>query len=226
MRAWLLYGYTGVYFLYLFLFPDRETEYVHWITLVLVPLAITLVSIRDKSISLLKGLHFVGLSKKTMLNGLLPAVMVGLAMGIFQLVFSKDSREIFLALQTPPGWIKLVKAFGLMLSTAGFTEEFFFRGVLLSATYQQTKSGVWAVLVSSFCFGMFHLPYSLARTDQNQLAELLQEVFLFPAIFGIIQGYAFVKYKNLLVPVIIHSIFNSFWAIRLFSSSVVDPMHN
>ena len=48
----------------------------------------------------------------------------------------------------------------LLMMTAGFTEEFFFRGVLQTRLTTSLKSKVWGVVVAAVLFGLYHLPYA------------------------------------------------------------------
>lgn len=74
---------------------------------------------------------------------------------------------------------------------APFFEELFFRGYLLSIL--KGRGELFALIVSSLLFGLIHL----------QPAYILQLSFV-----GFILGLSYLRTKNLLVPIIIHSVNN------------------
>jgi membrane protease YdiL (CAAX protease family) len=76
--------------------------------------------------------------------------------------------------------------------TAGVTEEYIFRGYILSRLSLLFKSRHWPVIVSALLFASVHLAY-------KTLHELL---FVF--LFGLIVGYHYQKYRNLTVLMIVH----------------------
>ncbi len=213
MNRLAIYGYTGFYYVYLFLFPNLETEQMHWLTLVLVPFTIFWFNQPNRNLS--SVLDAVML-KGQLTKGIVVAILVGLLLGALQLFLSRDSYVIMQQLREPSGWIRWFKAAGLILITAGFTEEFFFRGILLSVLYDHTKSKGWAISISSSCFGVFHIPYELSKHNPAPLLPVVLEAVTFPILFGMLLGFLVMKYNNLLVSVLIHTLFNSFWAVRLF----------
>jgi len=77
-----------------------------------------------------------------------------------QSVLSRNKGQIWHLLVSGKGVPLFLLSFLLMLLTAGFTEEFFFRGVLQTRLQALFKSKVLAVLVVSILFGLYHLPYA------------------------------------------------------------------
>lgn len=72
-------------------------------------------------------------------------------------------------------------------------EEFIFRGIILSR-FQKYGNG-FAIFASSIIFALFH-------------GNVMQLIFAF--ICGLVLGFIAVKTKNILIPIIIHAINNSF----------------
>ena len=76
--------------------------------------------------------------------------------------------------------------------TAGITEEYVFRGYILSRLSLFFKNKHWPVIISALLFASVHLAYKTVH-------ELL---FVF--LFGLITGYFYQKYRNLTVLMIVH----------------------
>jgi membrane protease YdiL (CAAX protease family) len=87
--------------------------------------------------------------------------------------------------------------------TAGISEELIFRGYILSRLSLFFKNQHWPVVISALIFASVHLGY-------KNLGEL---IFVF--IFGLIFGYHYQRYRNLLVLMIVHFI-TDFIAIGLY----------
>lgn len=82
-------------------------------------------------------------------------------------------------------------------------EELIFRGLLIDNVYM-SKSPLYAVLMSSIIFGLFHLLNLFSNT--NILAVLIQVLYSF--VLGIVCATAYVITKNFLFPIAIHVAFN------------------
>ncbi|MBI4429371.1 MAG: CPBP family intramembrane metalloprotease [Ignavibacteriales bacterium] len=101
----------------------------------------------------------------------------------------------------------------LMLFTAGFTEEFFFRGFLQTRLQQLFSSNVVGVIVSSILFGIYHLPYAYLNPrwpSHGNLPEAFWSALGQGIPMGLILGTLYVRTKNnLLSCVVVHSLLNS-----------------
>lgn len=82
--------------------------------------------------------------------------------------------------------------------TAGITEEFFFRGYVMSRLALFFKNKHVVVIISAVLFMSIHLGY-------KNLGELI-----FTLLFGIVFGYHYQKYRNIIVLVIVHTIVDLF----------------
>ena len=91
----------------------------------------------------------------------------------------------------------------------GFLEEIPFRGVIMQKLNEVNK--FWtANFISSLIFVVFHFPVWIMRGHSNII--LINSIFVL--LISLIFGYIFKKKNSLLVPIIIHSIYDiSFWII-------------
>lgn len=214
-------AYLIVFWLYLWSFTTVETELIHWLTLVALPagglVVVSRVAAGRAGIS--RCMEDVGLSLSHWSRGLWQAAVVGLLLGAVQLLLSRDSTIIIDSISSGRFVYAYPLAVGLMLVTAGFTEEFFFRGVLQSALWRATGSKVAAIVVSGVTFGLYHLPYAYnleSWPSHGDLAAAFGEGVLFTAILGLIFAGMYARYRNLLAPVLLHSMFNAWWAVKMF----------
>jgi uncharacterized protein len=76
--------------------------------------------------------------------------------------------------------------------TAGIIEEFIFRGYILSRLSLFFKNKHWPVIISALIFTSIHLAYKTVH-------EL---IFVF--LIGLIFGYYYQRYRNLMVLIIVH----------------------
>ena len=106
---------------------------------------------------------------------------------------------LFLALQAQDKLALSIFFFTASIA-APFFEEIMFRGFLLSSLTKYVP--VWgAILISAFIFAVAHL----------SLSEVLPLMML-----GIILGFVYTRSRNLLAPMLVHSIWNSGTLIGLF----------
>ena len=111
-----------------YLFVHQEGELLHWLTLVLVPLAgIALVG-RYPSAGALVG--SIGLDAVTAARGLPLAALLGIAFQGLQLLNARQRADLMEALEAPFGFVLPLVAFALLVGTVATTEEVFFRGIL------------------------------------------------------------------------------------------------
>ena len=207
-------GYYLIYMVYLTVFVDFETEITHWITLVLLPLGL-LYGVQRKLLSppsLKRTFSSVGLTKKGLKNGFPWAFLIGLLMIPAQLLFSRQRETIWDLLTSGKFFLLFPIVFLLMFLTAGFTEEFFFRGILQTRFTLLLRSDFRAVLLTSFLFAVYHLPYAYLLEQwpshgNLQLALITVFVEGFPT--GIVLGFLYARSKNLLAPIFLHSIINA-----------------
>ncbi|GAA3969285.1 CPBP family intramembrane glutamic endopeptidase [Mucilaginibacter dorajii] len=101
------------------------------------------------------------------------------------------------------GMLKLSKAMALLLHmnvpvkllgifTAGFLEEFIFRGYMIPRLQLFFKNQHLPIIISSIIFGLLHLGYG----------TLVNVVV--PVIIGLVFGYHYHKYRNIKILIICH----------------------
>lgn len=214
-------SYFFLYLIYLFKFIHLENEITHWLTLVLIPFIFLFIIQKQDSgkNSITSTLATIGLNRQTLRNGLVIAVAAGGLLGLVQIGFSDKSDKILAAFSSGRFMYAFPLGFLIMFLTAGFTEEFFFRGILQTKLTETCGSKAIGVFVSAFFFGLYHLPYAYllkSWPSHGNLTAALSEGVLMTAVIGLLIGLAYARYQNLLVPIVIHSMMNAFWAMVLF----------
>lgn len=197
-----------------YLFATLEDEILHWVTLVIVPFILILAyrkaSTPDQTVS--STLASIGLSKSRLRNGIGLAVLVGLGMSLLQLVMSESAGEIVKVFTSGQFLILMPLVFIMMLVTAGFTEEFFFRGILQTRLQVLLGSKTLAIVVAAFCFGLYHLPYAFLNPDwptHGDFIAALGSALFQGGVGGLILGWLYTRSgKNLVACVVAHSLIN------------------
>ena len=209
--------YFAIYFGYLFVRP--ESELLHWVSLVFLPLLLLFIVRKAGKRNIRSVLASVGLRRGNLTKGLLWACIAGLLLSALQLVISRKADEILEIILSGRAFYLFPLTFLLMFLTAGFTEEFFFRGVLLTRLEFLFRSKVLAVLSSSFLFGIYHLPYAYLNPNWPSAgdwsaawtAALGQGI---PG--GLILGFIYVySGRNLLASIVTHSLINALPAMSM-----------
>ncbi len=105
----------------------------------------------------------------------------------------------------------LAAAFGFL--TAGFTEEFFFRGFLQTRVERLTGSPWIAVLLVTVAFGLYHVPFAYLNPNWPTAGDFpaaLQLGMVEGGLGGIILGAAYVLWKrNLLACIVLHGMIDA-----------------
>lgn len=135
----------------------------------------------------------------------LPALLLHLASGREIEDMLRDSLQGIFGTETAKKRPFVVVAISILLSlSAGIGEEFLFRGALQPILASLTNNALAGVGISSFIFAALH-----AATPRYFLLALLLSAYL-----GLLQ----MRYTNLLLPIIIHTLFdivgfmqNNFW---------------
>jgi membrane protease YdiL (CAAX protease family) len=206
--------YFGIYLVYLCF--TLENEFLHWLSLVTIP-ALMIFLYRGRALSawdFLGTLSSVGLEKRKATNGLFWAALIGLALSGLQLFLSRNKDQILEVLLSRKVFILFPVSLLLMLFLAGFTEEFFFRGVLQTRLQYLFKSNIVAVIVTSLLFGLYHLPYAYLNPrwpSHGNWADAFGAAFGQGVPMGLILGTLYVRTKgNLLACILVHALINSF----------------
>ncbi|MBN2203886.1 MAG: CPBP family intramembrane metalloprotease [Thermoleophilia bacterium] len=213
----LILAYYGFFMVYNS--AVREIEALHWVTLVLLPLAYVYLVVRRRQRGGLRAaLASVGLRRGNLMRGVPMAVILGLALSVLQLLASNRSAAIWEMVVSGQIILYLPLTLSLLFLTAGFTEEFFFRGVL------QTRLAVWwqrevpALLVAAALFGLYHFPYAyllLSSPSHGQMGGALGEC-AYGALAGVIFGVVYWRSRrNLLAAVTVHVLINALPAMTM-----------
>ncbi len=186
--------------------------FTNWLFLFLIP--IVLVRIAHGHTTFHEFLTSVGFSS----HGLIPALKVTLLAAFLFLpvilgsVSTPQRVEILTIFHTGRVAILFPISFVLALLLAGFTEEFFFRGILQSRLALKT-SELRGLVITSLLFGLVHAPhaYFLSTWPTHgdpvwSLARVMTEY----AIMGVLLGVVWAKTHNLAAPVFVHAFVNAF----------------
>jgi membrane protease YdiL (CAAX protease family) len=148
---------------------------------------------------------------------------LGLKLGFFVILSGVLQLVIYLSLNlNSPMSFVLAPIIGAILYSfaIGIYEEIFMRGLILQnlmETYGYSKRGVYkALILASVFFGLAHL---INLTHAPLFNTLIQVVYAMTA--GVIFGAVFLRTRNLLSVIMLHSIFDLF----TYLSSVVFAGH-
>lgn len=186
--------------------------FTNWLFLFLIPIA--LVHITRGHTTFREFLTSVGLSA----HGFIPALKVTLLAGFLFLpvilgsVSAQQRAEILAIFNTGRVAILFPISFVLALLLAGFTEEFFFRGILQSRLALVT-SELRGLVIASLLFGLVHAPHAYFLSTwptHGDLVWSLASVMTEYAIMGVLLGVIWAKTHNLAAPVFVHAFVNAF----------------
>ena len=219
-EAWAALAYFALYLTYLFTAP--ESDLLHWLSLVAIPLVIALV-LRPGKRSLSAILASFGLRPGNLGKGVGWAVLLGTAFGFMQVFLSESSTQAQEAFQSGRALYMLPLGFLLMLMTAGFTEEFFFRGFLQTRMEALLRSKWLAVLIVALLFGVYHLPYAYLNPHWPSAGDwsAAWAAALGNGVpGGLVLGTLYLKSnRNLIACVVLHSMIGAFPAMTLLRIS-------
>ncbi|NJD20588.1 MAG: CPBP family intramembrane metalloprotease [Gemmatimonadetes bacterium] len=143
------------------LFVTLESELLHWVTLVVLPLALAWASLSPGRRGWRDALASVGLQRDGLWAGVGWALAGGVAVTVFQTLGSGSGAAVRALFRDGSALYLLPLSFALMLLLAGFTEEFFFRG-FLQTRLEALMGRPWpALLLASVLFAVYHVPYAL-----------------------------------------------------------------
>jgi membrane protease YdiL (CAAX protease family) len=216
-EAWAVCGYTLTYFGWLFI--HQEGELWHWLTLVLLPLLLL------GALHWRGGVHFssvwqsVGLAPAQPARGIATALLLGLGFCALQLLLSNQRAEILGLFNSGRALLLLPLALLLLLATAGFTEELFFRGILQTRLARLTRSPLAAAILAALIFGLYHVPYAMLNPHWPSYGNWRHAVALslgqgLPV--GLVLGLLFnASQRNLLACVLLHAMIDVLPAMLL-----------
>lgn len=207
------------FFLYLAsLFVSLESETVHWITLVALPLLIAFGFGRPgRSPSELFGTF--GLRRAGWRRGLGWALGLGVLVTILQVALFQHREEILALVRSGRALWLYPLTLVLMFGLAGFTEEFFFRGFLQTRLETLTRSPWLAIALASVLFSLYHVPYAFLNPmwpSAGDWALAFRAAFTNGMMGGIVLGTLYARSGRNLVPcIVLHSMINAAPAMSL-----------
>ena len=206
-RAELVFAgcYIAVYLGYLFLHP--EGEFLHWVSLVLLPLSGLYVIGRYGSIRYL--LRSIGIERTRFASGLWWVVVLGAGFQLLQVLNKRQYAELVDVLHAPLGFLMPLLAFNLLVGTVATTEEIFFRGILQARIANGVRSELAGIIISTLAFIAYHVPYAYLNPSWSSAGDFLQALQSAAAnggITGLVLGAVYWRSgRNLLAPVLLHA---------------------
>lgn len=149
--------------------------------------------------------------KKALLLGLLafmvmsPAIIISLSATQTDKLQDLLNYPMKLAVMIPVGFV-------LMLATAGFTEEVFFRGILQARLSWWLGSDIRSCLLAAFLFGIYHLPYAFFDVSWPTYGNWLwavTSVITEQMVAGLLLGVLWMRTRNLGASVLCHALINT-----------------
>jgi membrane protease YdiL (CAAX protease family) len=212
VETWLAPTYFLLYMAYLFWRPEDEA--LHWVSLVLIPVLLVMYLKRRTPRTVASTLASFGLRRGNLTRGLGFTLVLGTGLGLFQLFFSRSGPAALEAFASGRALYLFPLAFILMLLTAGFTEEVFFRGFLQTRMEALLGSKWSGLIVTSLFFGLYHLPYAYFNPNWPSAGDwgAAWGSALGQGVPGglVLGGVYLYSRKNLLACIILHSLINAF----------------
>lgn len=218
--SWVLL-YFSAYLGYLWLVP--ESELAHWASLVVVPWILLWLLTRRVE----PGLRIRDVGRRLGLAWPRANRGIGIALGLTVLVqavqlLNGAQRAQLLQVSSSSRALWIVPtALLFTLLTAGFTEEFFFRGVMQRALSAHFGSHGRGILATSVLFSLYHVPYAYLNPfwpSSGDLVHATQLAFTNGLLGGVVLGWLFARASGSLVPcVLVHAAVDWIPAMRLIA---------
>lgn len=141
-----------------YLFRHRESELGHWLSMVLIPFAISYLALPARSVR--SAFASLGIQRGRLGRGVAWALLLGAGITLFQVFFGGRAAAIQQLIRSGRAvWLFPLAAL-LMLLMAGLTEEVLFRGFLQTRLEKLMRSRWAAMLLATLLFGVYHVPYA------------------------------------------------------------------
>ena len=212
--------YLAVYLTYLWC--SLEGELGHWVSLVLVPLLAlwALGRAAEPELRVRDVARRLGLAWPAAGRGMRGAVMAALVIQLVQLLNRTQRVEVASVLSSSSALWIIPAALIFMLLSAGFTEEFFFRGILQRSWSARFRSHAYGIVATSVAFSLYHLPYAYLNPfwpSAGDLSHALRLAFVNGLLGGVVLGILFVRSRESLLPcILLHAAIDWVPAIRMF----------
>jgi membrane protease YdiL (CAAX protease family) len=212
MEWWIAVGWYVVFMVLSFITKGGgilANDIAKWLWFVILPLG-SLWFVCGRNPNLASFLRSFGLHRQ----GLGKALLLGLVAFIILLPFilmsmpASQLKKIHDIFQQPlQAMVIIPVSFLLLLFTAGFTEEIFFRGILQSRLAKVMKSELRSCLIIAVLFGLYHLPYAYYSADwqsHGNLVWAIASVLTEQAIAGLVLGVLWMRTRNLGASILLH----------------------
>jgi membrane protease YdiL (CAAX protease family) len=209
-------AYAGFYLGYLFV--ALESELAHWLTLVIVPVVIS-VTFGDRPRKRSKLLATFGLRREDWKRGVVWALVFGALITVLQVLLFGQRHEILAIIQSGRAlWLYPITLL-LMFFMAGFTEEFFFRGFLQTRVEVLVGSPWAAIAIVTLLFAIYHLPYAYFNPMWPSAGDwglAWRAAFANGLPGGLVLGSLYqLSGRNLVPCIVLHSMINAAPAMTL-----------
>lgn len=187
---------------------DMVNEITNWLLFVLIPLLAAAHIRKEKWKEVLKDIGIKRFDRKTGIQTLLVCVIY---IGVIFLIFNLgEETQLFFA-NMPKIMASLPLFMGLMILTAGFTEEFFFRGILLRSLLNVWKRPYIAILITGILFALYHFPFAYFLWEESAGSIVNSfKIITEHVVAGYMLGLIYYKSnKNLWSSIILHSLTNA-----------------
>lgn len=199
---------------------ELVNQFTNWFFLVLVPLGL-LTLIRGRGVSLRATLRSIGFTRTNMRDAVKLAVLImPLTIPLLYVVGDQQRAAIQMIFHTPlRAVLSFLACFVLALLTAGFVEEFFFRGIIQSRLATCLGSELRGLLVASLLFGLVHLPmyfYSPFEPTHGNLGWSVTNILTEQTMAGVLLGMLWIRTHNLAAPVLLHTFIDALAMMSMF----------
>jgi membrane protease YdiL (CAAX protease family) len=219
-EAWLALLYGAVYIASLTL--TLESELAHWATLVLIPLLLVRLLRPPQQRDFGSVLASFGLRRGNLSRGVGLALLAAVAIGVFQAMGgSEHGQAIREYVRSGHVVWALPLAFLAMLLTAGFTEEFFFRGFLQTRLTALSGSRLAGLVGSALLFGLYHVPYAYLHPlwpSHGDFGAAIGSAMGQGGVAGLLLGGLYIASRgNLLACAVLHAGVNAVWVMTMIN---------
>lgn len=158
-----------------------------------------------------KSLETIGLTNKNLFRNLYIGWGVG-ALFAFEGIVTNAFK--YGGVSFSPESFKPMELLTLILISffTAFSEELVFRGYVMTRLSEGLKNPMFANVLAALLFSLLHVPIALYVLHYNVVDLISFEWVMF--VMGVVNGYLFIRMKNIVVPVMSHSLWNL--AIVLF----------
>ena len=200
-------------------------DFAKWLWFVIIPLGVLWFA-RGRSINLASFLRSVGLHRQGLGKGLLLGLLAFIILLPFVLMSMPSAQltKILDIFRQPLQAVVIIPvSFLLLLFTAGFTEELFFRGILQSRLAKTMNSEIRSCLIVALLFGFYHLPYAYYSADwapHGHLVWAIASVVTEQTIAGLVLGVLWMRTRNLGSSILLHTLIDLLPAMTMLHFTI------